>query len=65
MVVLELLDATDPRTVAELTGHSVQILLADYVRPTSERLRDVVSRAHGERVTLRVVSGTDSGHSDD
>lgn len=55
MVALELLDATDPRTVAELTGHSVAILLRDYVRPKPERLRDVVGRAHGARVVLRAV----------
>lgn len=59
MVALELLDATDPRTVAELTGHSVAILLRDYVRPSADRLRDVVSRAHGHPARLRVVAEGD------
>lgn len=55
MVAMELLDVTDPRTVAELTGHGVKILLQDYVRPSQERLRDVVTRAHGGRPELRVI----------
>jgi integrase len=64
MVALELLDATDPRTVAELTGHSVAILLQDYVRPQAQRLRDVVARAHDAPPPLRLVkhvSGTNAG----
>lgn len=65
LVAMELLDITDPRTVAELTGHSVQILLADYVRPRPERMRDVVARAHQRRgavVPLRAQTrGTATG----
>jgi integrase len=45
LVAEELLERTDPRTVAELTGHSVAVLLRSYVRPTAERMRDVVARA--------------------
>jgi len=45
MVVLELLDVTDARTVSLLTGHSVQVLLESYVRPDAARLRDAVRRA--------------------
>lgn len=45
MVVLELLDVTDARTVSLLTGHSVQVLLHSYVRPDAARLRDAVRRA--------------------
>lgn len=46
LVALELLDGgVDARTVSDLTGHSVAVLLRSYVRPTSDRLRDVVARA--------------------
>lgn len=45
-VAMDLLDAgVDARTVAELTGHSVQVLLASYVRPTPERMRSAVARS--------------------
>lgn len=46
LVALELLDGGgDPRTVSDLTGHSVTVLLRSYVRPTPDRLRDLVTRA--------------------
>lgn len=45
MVTLDLLDRTDPKTVSKLTGHSVQVLLESYVRPTDDRMREVVLRA--------------------
>jgi site-specific recombinase XerD len=45
MVAVELLDAgVDARTVSELTGHTVQVLLTHYVRPTPDRLRQAVAR---------------------
>jgi integrase len=44
-VATSLLDAgVDARTVSELTGHSVAILLGVYVRPTPDRLREAVGR---------------------
>lgn len=49
LVVLELLDQTDPRTASLLTGHSVVTLLRRYVRPRPERLREVVQRAAAAR----------------
>lgn len=58
LVAVELLDQADPKTVSELTGHSVTVLLRDYVRPRPERLRDVVQRAHGRKgkiVKLRAL----------
>ena len=45
MVAMELLEVTDAKSVSKLTGHSVAILLRHYVRPTAERLRDVVLRS--------------------
>jgi integrase len=47
MVVMELLDApgAEAKSVSDLTGHSVQILLRRYVRPTRQRLRDLVARS--------------------
>lgn len=45
LVVSELLDVADPRTVSELTGHSVVVLLRYYVRPSARQLADVVARA--------------------
>lgn len=45
LVVEELLERENARRVAELTGHSVVVLLRRYVRPTNEQLRDVVARA--------------------
>jgi integrase len=45
MVVMELLDVTDAKSVSELTGHSVATLLRFYVRPRSSSLRDVVRRS--------------------
>ena len=45
LVACELLERTDARTVSELTGHSVAVLLRSYVRPTAARLHEVVARA--------------------
>lgn len=68
LVALELLDVTDPRTVSELTGHSVTVLLRDYVRPRPERLRDVVGQAQRRRRVLQLARahepGTAGGDSD-
>lgn len=44
-VATELLEYADPRRVAELTGHSVAMLLRCYVRPRAEDLREVVARS--------------------
>lgn len=52
MVVMELLETTDPATVSRLTGHSVATLLRSYVRPRDEQLRDVVARAGTARLDL-------------
>jgi integrase len=69
LVALELLDGgVDAKTVSELTGHSVVVLLRRYVRPTSERLRDVVARAgltavapRGQVVQLRAGKAEEDG----
>lgn len=53
LVAMELLEVADARSVSELTGHSVTVLLKSYVRPTAERLRDVVSRAGVGRLEQR------------
>lgn len=53
LVVLELLDESDPKTVSGLTGHSVHTLLSRYVRPRPERLREVVVRAAARRAAQR------------
>jgi integrase len=59
-VAMDLLDGgVDARTVSELTGHSVQVLLRSYVRPTPDRLRAAVLRTaigvegHGQVVPMR------------
>ena len=65
MVVMELLDVTDAGTVSDLTGHSVQILLTAYVRPTPGRLRDAVARAFAKPAPpLRLVGAPDAGTED-
>lgn len=68
-VVMRLLEVVDAKTVSVLTGHSVQQLLSDYVRPTSGSLRTAVLRAGlgpvaaGEGATiLDFGSGTASGN---
>lgn len=57
MVATELMDqsANDAKSVSKLTGHSVAILLRDYVRPGEERLREIVARAARRGRVLRVV----------
>ncbi len=64
LVVMELLDVTDPATVSKLTGHSVMILLRNYVRPRPERLRDAVAQAHRRRGKVIPFGerGTGTGH---
>ena len=71
-VVMDLLKITDPATVGKLTGHSPQILLRDYVRPSADDLRNVVARAplsiedRGKVVQLLAQStGTLSGDDDE
>ncbi|HHO52458.1 MAG TPA: hypothetical protein ENK18_16705 [Deltaproteobacteria bacterium] len=53
MVAMELIERTDPRTVSELTGHSVKTLLTNYVRPRASKLREVVSRSGVGRLERR------------
>jgi integrase len=45
LVTMELLEEGDAKSVSLLTGHSVAVLLRDYVRPRAESLRDLVARA--------------------
>jgi len=66
-VVMRLLEVTDPATVAKLTGHTVEVLLRDYVRPSHAELDAVLARAAlstqpaGDVVPFRAQkSGTDS-----
>lgn len=63
-VVAELLEVADPKTVSELTGHSVVTLLKRYVRPTRARLAETLDRAGLDRVHGVVVTfpGTGNGH---
>lgn len=70
MVAMELLEHNDPKTVSLLTGHSVLVLLRDYVRPPPDRLREAVARSmnfsgkviHLRRGALGNFRGTSSGH---
>lgn len=55
LVVSELLEVADARTVADLTGHSVVVLLRHYVRPTRARLVEVVQQAAAKRSKGKVI----------
>lgn len=44
MVVCELLEHSNVKEVARLTGHTVEVLLRHYVRPDAEQLRAAVER---------------------
>lgn len=50
MVVMELLESGDAKSVSLLTGHSVSTLLRFYVRPRAENLRDLVRRSGAARL---------------
>jgi integrase len=68
MVAMELLEVSDPKSVSQLTGHSVQTLLRYYVRPKASSLRDLVTRAgvgaverRGKVRRLREVGASNRG----
>jgi integrase len=63
MVTMELLETANgnAKAVSRLTGHSVAILLRDYIRPTDDHLRSIVQRSTRRKVPLRMVAARNSG----
>lgn len=45
MVAMELVETGDAKSVSLLTGHSVAVLMRDYVRPRAASLHDLVTRS--------------------
>ncbi|HYF25940.1 MAG TPA: site-specific integrase [Baekduia sp.] len=68
LAVMSLLGAgADPASAAKITGHSVQVMLTSYVRPTEASLRDLVHRAGlgqrpGQVIELSAVRSQVGGH---
>lgn len=55
LVAMDLLEQGDAKSVSLLTGHSVAVLMRDYVRPRAESLRDLVARSGVGSGTRRKV----------